>query len=70
MEDYIIACRLIIELAEFTKHCETQIQQFRNSSRFIRLDHAYTAFLGEVIRKMCPGDEPIGFLDNPDFAPE
>lgn len=62
--------RLQPMLAELTRHCEARIQQFKKSNQAIRLDHAYTAFSGDVIQKICLGDESIGFLDKPDFAPE
>lgn len=57
-------------LAQLAHHCEARIQSFKNSSQVVRLDHAFTAFSGDVIQKICLGDESTGFLDEPNFAPE
>ncbi|PMB64431.1 Trichodiene oxygenase [Beauveria bassiana] len=46
-----------------------RFETFRGSGRVVRLDHAFTAFSGDVICRLCM-DNPPSFVEDPEFAPE
>ena len=39
------------------------------TGKVVRLDHAFVAFSGDIITRLCL-DDPPNFVDEPDFAPE
>lgn len=57
-------------LAEVALHLETRLREYAGSRKVIRLDHAFTAYTGDIIGRMCldtddPGDR---FLSREDFS--
>lgn len=40
----------------------------KGTGKVVRLDHAFTAFSGDVISRLCIEDPP-NLVDNPEFAP-
>ncbi len=46
-----------------------RFDSFRGSGKVVRLNHAFTAFSGDVIRRLCM-DDPPSFVDDTDFSPE
>ncbi|KAK3337578.1 cytochrome P450 [Cercophora scortea] len=68
--------RLQPMLAEVALHLETRIRDLKGSNTVIRLDHAFSAFSGDIIGRICLNshDETGGgggrFLDDPDFSPD
>ncbi|KAF4631127.1 hypothetical protein G7Y89_g7013 [Cudoniella acicularis] len=42
---------------------------FKGTKQVVRLDHAFLAFSGDVISRLCI-DDPPNFVDDPNFAPE
>ncbi|KAM3475568.1 hypothetical protein MY5147_003668 [Beauveria neobassiana] len=46
-----------------------RFETFRGSGRVVRLDHAFTAFSGDVICRLCM-DNPPSFVEDPEFASE
>ncbi|KAI0503427.1 cytochrome P450 [Xylaria bambusicola] len=62
--------RLQSMLAEVALHLETRLREYTGSGKVIRLDHAFTAYTGDIIGRMCldtddPGDR---FLSREDFS--
>ncbi|KAI0872423.1 cytochrome P450 [Hypoxylon argillaceum] len=62
--------RLQSMLAEVALHLETRLRQYASTGEVIRLDHAFTAYTGDIIGRMCldtddPGDR---FLSKDDFS--
>ncbi|KAF2965248.1 hypothetical protein GQX73_g8312 [Xylaria multiplex] len=62
--------RLQPMLAEVALHLETRLREYTNTSEIVRLDHAFTAYTGDIIGRMCldtddPGDR---FLSREDFS--
>lgn len=47
--------------------CE-RIEEFKNSSAIIRLDHAFFALTGDIISQISH-DEHQNFMEDPDFSP-
>ena len=45
-----------------------RFESFKGTNKVVRLDHAFTAFAGDVINRMCI-DDPPNFVDDPEFAP-
>lgn len=63
--------RLQPMLAEVALHLETRIRDLKGSGKVIRLDHAFSAFSGDIIGRICLDDgSGARFLDDPDFSPE
>ncbi|KAI9747825.1 MAG: hypothetical protein M1815_003852 [Lichina confinis] len=57
---------MVAELCE--KLMVERFESFKGTGRVVRLDHAFTAFSGDVINRLCV-DDPPNFVDDPDFAP-
>ncbi|KAJ2997361.1 hypothetical protein NUW58_g678 [Xylaria curta] len=62
--------RLQSMLAEVALHLETRLRQYAGTGKIVRLDHAFTAYTGDIIGRMCldtddPGDR---FLSKEDFS--
>ncbi|KAI0969500.1 cytochrome P450 [Xylaria arbuscula] len=62
--------RLQSMLAEVALHLETRFRELAGTGKVVRLDHAFTAYTGDIIRRMCldsddPGDR---FLSREDFS--
>ncbi|KAK0614968.1 cytochrome P450 [Bombardia bombarda] len=65
--------RLQPMLAEVALHLETRIRDLEGANKVIRLDHAFSAFSGDIIGRIClnsNGKTGDRFLDDPNFAPE
>jgi cytochrome P450 len=56
----------VAELCE--KLIVDRFESYRGTGKVIRLDHAFTAFAGDVISRLCI-DDPPNFVDSPDFSP-
>lgn len=54
-------------LRELAKKLDKRLQELSGSGRVVRLDHAFFAFSGDVITRICTDDAP-DFLDDPNFA--
>lgn len=60
-------------LAEVALRLEERIRQMKGENRVIRLDHAFSAFSGDIIGRVCidsGNGEGNSLLDDPDFTPE
>nr|WNZ75843.1 hypothetical protein [Trichoderma harzianum] len=60
-------------LAEVALHLESRFRELEGKNAVIRLDHAFSAFSGDIIGRICLGTGDRGshgdrFLDTPDFA--
>ncbi|KAI0812130.1 cytochrome P450 [Xylaria sp. FL0064] len=59
-------------LAEVALHLESRLREFEGQRKVVRLDHALSAFSGDIIGRICLGD--VGpddkFLNDLDFAPD
>ncbi|CAN8097128.1 unnamed protein product [Discula destructiva] len=65
--------RLQPMLAEVSLHLEQRLRALKGQHKVIRLDHAFSAFSGDIIGRICldSGEaKEDGFLDDPDFAPD
>lgn len=65
--------RLQSMLAEVTLGLEARLRQMKGQNRIIRLDHAFSAFSGDVIGRVCLSSQDgdvASLLDDPNFAPE
>jgi hypothetical protein len=57
---------MVAELCE--KLIIGRFESFKGTGKVVRLDHAFTAFSGDVISRLCI-DDPPNFVDDPEFAP-
>ncbi|KAJ6114889.1 cytochrome P450 [Penicillium sp. IBT 16267x] len=59
-------------LAEVALKLEARLREYEGTNQVIRLDHALSAFSGDIIGRICldKDDNAEEFLDNPDFAPD
>ncbi|GAB7349557.1 hypothetical protein MBLNU459_g0253t3 [Dothideomycetes sp. NU459] len=57
---------MVAELCE--KLVVGRFKGFKGTGKVVRLDHAFTAFSGDVINRLCIDDPPC-LVDDPDFAP-
>lgn len=55
-------------LHEAVQKLEKRFIELKDKSVVVRLDHAFTAFTGDVIGTVCC-EEREQFLDDPEFAP-
>ncbi|KAI1498012.1 cytochrome P450 [Biscogniauxia marginata] len=64
--------RLQPMLAEVAMHLESRFRQLEGKNKVIRLDHAFASFSGDIIARICLGDEESNdrFLDDAQFSPE
>ncbi|KAI0544741.1 cytochrome P450 [Xylaria curta] len=62
--------RLQSMLAEVALHLETRLRQYAGTGKIVRLDHAFTAYTGDIIGRMClDTDDPSDkFLNKDDFS--
>jgi hypothetical protein len=58
---------MVAELCE--KLIVGRFRSLEGTGRVARLDHAFLAFSGDVINRLCI-DDPPNLVDDPDFAPE
>lgn len=56
-------------VAELCEKLIRRFQSFKGTGKVVRLDHAFLAFSGDVISRLCI-DDPPNLVDHPDFAPE
>lgn len=61
--------RLQPMLGDVVKKFEYRLKNMQGSNTVIRLDHAFSAFSGDIIGKIC-WENHDEFLDDPDFAPQ
>lgn len=59
-------------MAEVALHLESRLREFEGQMKVIRLDHALSAFSGDIIGRICLGEVQPGdkFLNDLDFAPD
>ncbi|KAF2786944.1 cytochrome P450 [Melanomma pulvis-pyrius CBS 109.77] len=59
-------------LGEVALKLEDRFRELEGKDQVIRLDHAFSAFSGDIIGRICLGSADTGprFLDDPDFAPD
>lgn len=57
---------MVAELCE--KLIVERFESFKGTGKPVRLDHAFTAFSGDVISRLCI-DDPPSFVDDPEFSP-
>lgn len=57
---------MVAELCE--KLIIGRFEGLKGTGKVVRLDHAFTAFSGDVISRLCI-DDPPNFVDSPEFAP-
>ncbi|RAK82730.1 cytochrome P450 [Aspergillus fijiensis CBS 313.89] len=64
--------RLQDMLAEVALKLEARLREYEGTHTVIRLDHAFSAFSGDIIGRICLDREDAGneFLDDPLFAPD
>lgn len=57
-------------LAEVALHLESRLREMKG--RVVRLDHAFSAFSGDIIGRICldSGDGSDRLLDDLDFSPD
>ncbi|KAK2608849.1 hypothetical protein QQS21_002562 [Conoideocrella luteorostrata] len=56
-------------ISEVALHLESRFKELKGSGKVIRLDHACSAFSGDIIGRICLGGEPgQRFLDDSSFA--
>jgi hypothetical protein len=57
---------VVAELCE--KLIVDRFESFKGTGKVVRLDHAFNAFSGDVISRICI-DDPPSFVDDPEFSP-
>ncbi|KAK7935352.1 hypothetical protein PG985_000847 [Apiospora marii] len=59
-------------LADCALHLESRLRGLEGTHTVVRLDHAFSAFSGDIIQRICLGDSEFEgrFLDDPEFAPD
>ncbi|KAI0400710.1 cytochrome P450 [Xylaria palmicola] len=64
--------RLQEMIAELAMKLEDRLREPQGQNRVIRLDHAFSAFSGDIIGRICLGDFEPGkeFLDDSEFSPD
>lgn len=64
--------RLQPMLAEVAFKLETRFREDEGKQKIIRLDHAFSAFSGDIIGRICLDKDhnEEEFLDHPDYAPD
>jgi cytochrome P450 len=62
--------RLQPMLADVALKLEERLKKLSGTGKVVRLDHAYSAFSGDIIGRICLGSRNTNeFLDDPEFAP-
>lgn len=61
--------RLEPTIAQVVEKLDAHLKTLEGTNTVIRLDHAFSAFSGDIIRKICWKDEG-DFLNDPNFSPE
>lgn len=56
-------------VAEVTKRFEERLVKLKGTGMIVRLDHAFSAFSGDIIGAIC-WEKQDRFLDDPDFSPD
>lgn len=65
--------RLQPVLAEVALRLEERLRELKGQNRVIRLDHAFSAFSGDIIGRICldsSNGKEDSFLDDSEFAPD
>ncbi|KAE8311594.1 cytochrome P450 [Aspergillus transmontanensis] len=64
--------RLEPVLVEMALKLESRLRQYEGKHTVITLDHAFSAFSGDTIRRVCFSKDDVGdlFMDHPDFTPD
>lgn len=57
---------------EMSLKLESRLRQYEGKHTVITLDHAFSAFSGDIIRRVCFNKDDFGdlFMDHPDFSPD
>ncbi|KAI0013031.1 cytochrome P450 [Xylariaceae sp. FL0662B] len=63
--------RLQPVIAEVALQLESRIREYAGTNKVIRLDHAFSAYAGDVVGRMCldTKDRSDRFLSDPEFSP-
>ncbi|GFF32208.1 trichodiene oxygenase [Aspergillus udagawae] len=62
--------RLEPMLGELTeKLIVNRFESFKGTGKVVRLDHAFTAYSGDVINRLCMDDPPDVLVNDPEFSP-
>lgn len=56
-------------LAEVAEKLANRLKRLKGTHSIVRLDHAFSAFSGDIMGRICWGKREE-FLDDPNFAPE
>ncbi|KAI1079136.1 cytochrome P450 [Whalleya microplaca] len=64
--------RLQPVIAEVAEHLDSRLREFAGTNKVIRLDHAFSAYAGDVVGRMCLDTKNRNdrFLSDPDFSPD
>ncbi|XDG03563.1 hypothetical protein ABKA04_003178 [Annulohypoxylon sp. FPYF3050] len=64
--------RLLPVIAEVALHLESRLREFSGTNKVIRLDHAFSAYAGDVVGRMCldTKDRRDRFLNEANFSPD
>ncbi|CAJ2504214.1 Uu.00g116080.m01.CDS01 [Anthostomella pinea] len=64
--------RYLPVITEVALHLETRLREYSGTNDIIRLDHAFTAYTGDVVGRMCLDTKDHGdrFLSDPEFSPD
>lgn len=62
-------------ITELTVKMERRLHEFSGTGKVVRMDHVFSAFSSDVMRRICLSVGPNGekspdLLDDPDFCPE
>lgn len=58
-------------LAEVAIHLECRLRDIAGQHTVLRIDHAFSAFSGDIIARIClGGEETARFLDDPNIGRE
>ncbi|KAI1853974.1 hypothetical protein JX266_001115 [Neoarthrinium moseri] len=64
--------RLQPVISEVALHLESRLREYAGTDQVIRLDHAFTAYAGDIVGRMCldTKERSDRFLSDPDFSPD
>lgn len=56
-------------LAELTEKLNNRFEDAKGTGKVIRLDHALTAYSGDMIQRLCMDNPPNVLIDDEEFSP-
>ena len=56
-------------LADLVRRLAGRLDALKGTHKIVRLDHAFHAFSGDVVGRVCL-EEPSNYLIDPEFAPQ